>query len=44
VGVDINYEDENLFCCHTGLKIDCAYGDPDNEPVALEVEPDAPKP
>lgn len=26
IGVEINYEDEELVCCHTGKKIECAYG------------------
>lgn len=26
-GVDINYEDNDLYCEHSGEKIDCAYGD-----------------
>jgi len=43
-GVEINYEDESLFCCHTGLKIDCAYGDPEPEGDVLEVESGAPTP
>jgi len=25
VGVDINYEDDELTCAHTGKKIECAY-------------------
>lgn len=29
VGVDINYEDESLYCDHTGEKIPSAYGDDD---------------
>lgn len=44
VGVEINYEDENLYCCHTGLKIDSAYGDPEEGPVVLEGASDGPKP
>lgn len=24
-GADINYEDDNLYCCHTNEKIECAY-------------------
>lgn len=27
VGVDINYEDENLICDHSGEKIESAYGE-----------------
>jgi hypothetical protein len=27
VGVDVNWEDENLYCSHTGNKIESAYGD-----------------
>lgn len=26
-GVDINWEDESLFCVHTGRKIESAYGE-----------------
>lgn len=27
VGCDINYEDNDMVCCHTGKKIPAAYGD-----------------
>jgi hypothetical protein len=27
VGVDVNWEDEYLFCVHTGQLIPCAYSD-----------------
>ena len=27
VGVDINYENENLICAHSGKKIESAYGE-----------------
>ena len=27
VGVDINWEDENLYCCDSGKKIESAYGE-----------------
>jgi hypothetical protein len=27
IGFDINYEDENLFCDHTGEHIESAYGE-----------------
>ncbi len=27
VGVDVNWEDHDLFCCHCGDKIEAAYGD-----------------
>lgn len=27
VGCDINWEDEYLYCAHTGEKIECAYSD-----------------
>jgi hypothetical protein len=27
VGIDVNWEDENLCCCHTGDKIESAYGE-----------------
>lgn len=30
VGADINYEDENLICDHTGERIPSAYGDDEN--------------
>ena len=26
VGVDVNYEDNNLYCDHSGEKIKCGYG------------------
>lgn len=29
VGVDVNWEDENLYCVHTGNKIESAYGEND---------------
>lgn len=29
IGVDINYEDESLYCDHTGKQIPSAYGDDD---------------
>jgi len=27
VGVEINWEDENLYCCDSGKKIESAYGE-----------------
>lgn len=27
VGVDINWEDEHLYCCDSGRKIESAYGE-----------------
>jgi len=27
VGVEINYEDTDLYCCHCGEQIESAYGD-----------------
>lgn len=27
VGVDVNWEDENLLCAHTGERIESAYGE-----------------
>jgi hypothetical protein len=27
IGVDVNWEDENLYCAHTGEKIESAYGE-----------------
>jgi hypothetical protein len=27
VGVDINWEDDSLICCHSGDKIESAYGE-----------------
>lgn len=27
VALEINYEDNNLYCAHTNEKIECAYGD-----------------
>ena len=24
-GADVNWEDDDLYCCHTGDKIECAY-------------------
>jgi len=26
VGIDVNWEDENLYCAHTGNRIESAYG------------------
>jgi hypothetical protein len=31
VGVDVNWEDDNLFCAHTGKKIPSAYGENEEE-------------
>lgn len=25
LGAEINWEDDNLYCCHTGKKIECVY-------------------
>ncbi len=30
-GCDINYEDNDLYCCHCDSKIESAYGDDDDE-------------
>ena len=27
IGVDINWEDDSLICCHSGNKIESAYGE-----------------
>lgn len=31
-GVDVNYEDDSLFCDHCGKQIESAYGDAASEP------------
>lgn len=31
VGLDVNYEDEDLFCAHTGKRIPSAYGESTEE-------------
>lgn len=30
-GVDVNWEDNELYCSHCGEQIESAYGEPDNE-------------
>ena len=30
-GADINYEDDNLYCAHSGEKIESAYGNEESE-------------
>ena len=31
IGCDINYEDNDLYCAHSGKKIESAYGEDDSE-------------
>jgi hypothetical protein len=33
-GVDVNWEDPNLFCAHTNVRIESAYAEPEPEPAA----------
>jgi len=39
MGVEINYEDANLYCCHTNERIESAYAEDEAEPSS-----DAPTP
>lgn len=36
IAFDVNWEDDEMYCSHTGEKIDCAYGPDDNDDLTDE--------